>query len=100
MTAGGGLRSATVREWLREAGIEYPLVRGGYKAMRRFLLDELEHNSRLVKPVVIGGRTGVEILRFKGEQVLTSAIKWVLMDQKRRIYFTTDQAMQALADID
>ena len=37
----GGLRSQTVQQWLREAGIDYPLVLGGYKAMRRFLLDEL-----------------------------------------------------------
>ena len=39
----GGLRSETVQTWLREAGIEYPRVIGGYKAMRRFLLDELEY---------------------------------------------------------
>ena len=37
----GGLRSQTVQQWLHEAGIDYPLVMGGYKAMRRFLMDEL-----------------------------------------------------------
>ena len=37
----GGLRSQTVQQWLHEAGIDYPLVLGGYKAMRRFLIDEL-----------------------------------------------------------
>ena len=36
----GGLRSQTTQAWLREAGIDAPLVTGGYKAMRRFLLDE------------------------------------------------------------
>ena len=40
----GGLRSQTVQRWLREAGIDYPLVIGGYKAMRRFLLEELERS--------------------------------------------------------
>ena len=33
----GGLRSQTVQQWLREAGVDYPLIKGGYKAMRRFL---------------------------------------------------------------
>jgi tRNA 2-selenouridine synthase len=41
------------------AGIDCPRVHGGYKAMRRFLLDQLTENSRLCQPVVIGGRTGV-----------------------------------------
>ena len=31
----GGLRSQTVQQWLRDAGIDYPLIRGGYKAMVR-----------------------------------------------------------------
>lgn len=56
----GGMRSQISQRWLRdEAGIACPRVRGGYKAMRRFLLDELERNSALCHPVVIGGRTGV-----------------------------------------
>ena len=36
----GGLRSQTVQQWLRDQGIDYPLVKGGYKAMRRFRLNE------------------------------------------------------------
>lgn len=54
----GGLRSRTVQQWLREAGIPYPLVRGGYKAMRRFLLDELEHSVAAADIVLIAGKTG------------------------------------------
>jgi len=38
----GGLRSRTTQSWIREQGVEYPLINGGYKAMRRFLIDELE----------------------------------------------------------
>ena len=38
----GGLRSQTVQHWLHQEGIDYPLIIGGYKAMRRFLLEELE----------------------------------------------------------
>ena len=54
----GGLRSQTVQHWLQEAGIEYPLVRGGYKAMRRFLIDELERSAASADFVLIGGKTG------------------------------------------
>ena len=32
----GGLRSRTTQQWLQQQGVDYPLVRGGYKAMRRF----------------------------------------------------------------
>ncbi|MBY0410253.1 MAG: tRNA 2-selenouridine(34) synthase MnmH, partial [Burkholderiaceae bacterium] len=36
----GGLRSQTSQQWLHsEAGIDYPRVIGGYKAMRTFLLE-------------------------------------------------------------
>ena len=56
----GGMRSKISQRWLHdEAGIDCPRVRGGYKAMRRFLLDELSANSERCQPVVIGGRTGV-----------------------------------------
>ncbi len=56
----GGMRSKTSQRWLHEeAGIRCPRVRGGYKAMRRFLLEQIERNSALCRPVVIGGRTGV-----------------------------------------
>ena len=56
----GGKRSEISQRWLlEEAGIPCPRVRGGYKAMRRFLLDQLTENSPRCRPVVIGGRTGV-----------------------------------------
>ena len=36
----GGLRSRIARQWIQEeAGIDYPRVAGGYKAMRGFLLE-------------------------------------------------------------
>ena len=54
----GGLRSQTVRQWLREAGVDYPLVKGGYKAMRRFLLDELERSVSNADLVLVSGKTG------------------------------------------
>lgn len=54
----GGLRSQTVQQWLRDAGIDYPLVIGGYKAMRRFLLEELERSLDRAAFILVSGRTG------------------------------------------
>ena len=54
----GGLRSRTVQQWLRDEGIEYPLIEGGYKAMRRFLIDELARSVQQADIVLISGKTG------------------------------------------
>ncbi len=55
----GGMRSRISQRWLlQEAGIACPRVSGGYKAMRRFLLGEIDANSKVCRPVVLGGRTG------------------------------------------
>ncbi|MFM1892023.1 MAG: tRNA 2-selenouridine synthase [Pseudomonadota bacterium] len=55
----GGMRSLISQQWLAEAGIRMPRVKGGYKALRRFLLEELVTAAREVRPIVVGGRTGV-----------------------------------------
>lgn len=54
----GGLRSQLTQQWLREAGVDYPLVVGGYKALRRYLLDELERLIRTQPLIILSGRTG------------------------------------------
>lgn len=54
----GGLRSKTSQDWLATSGIDYPLVKGGYKAMRRFLINETERIVKTHDFIVIGGRTG------------------------------------------
>ena len=61
----GGLRSHTTQAWLAEAGCDYPLVKGGYKAMRRFLIDRLESicdyaadPQRNEKFYIVAGQTG------------------------------------------
>ena len=54
----GGLRSRTTQQWIEEAGIQYPLVTGGYKAMRRFLIDQLVVSAETKNYRVISGRTG------------------------------------------
>jgi tRNA 2-selenouridine synthase len=54
----GGLRSQTVQQWLRDAGIDYPLIEGGYKAMRQFLLEELQRSVERAEFILIAGKTG------------------------------------------
>ena len=55
----GGLRSQITQTWLREdAGIPYPRVVGGYKAMRGFLLNNLEQTVSSARFQVLGGMTG------------------------------------------
>ncbi|MBV7546077.1 tRNA 2-selenouridine(34) synthase MnmH [Pseudomonas sp. PDM26] len=55
----GGLRSQIVQQWLKdEAGIDYPRVGGGYKAMRTFLLDTLDQAVAQCDFVLLGGMTG------------------------------------------
>ena len=54
----GGLRSQTTQLWLREAGVEAPLVKGGYKALRRFLLESMERQFARQHFTVLSGRTG------------------------------------------
>jgi tRNA 2-selenouridine synthase len=54
----GGLRSHTSRQWLRDAGVDYPLVKGGYKAMRRFLIDFLDLEVQQRPWLILSGRTG------------------------------------------
>jgi len=56
----GGMRSKITQQWLYEqTGIIFPRVKGGYKAMRRFLIDELEHSVENFQPLILGGRTGI-----------------------------------------
>lgn len=54
----GGLRSRLTQQWIRDAGIDYPLVKGGYKALRRFLIDSLEERVEHSDFRILSGRTG------------------------------------------
>ena len=66
----GGMRSKISQQWIYEtSGIVYPRVKGGYKAMRRFLLDELDISVNEIQPIVLGGRTGI------GKTILLDKLK-------------------------
>ena len=55
----GGLRSKIAQEWIFDnSGISYPRIKGGYKALRSFLLDEMNRIIKLNEFIVIGGQTG------------------------------------------
>lgn len=55
--ARGGQRSHIVQQWLHESGTDYPLIQGGYKALRQAAIQLTE--ELVQKPIVlIGGCTG------------------------------------------
>lgn len=59
----GGMRSQTAQRWMEEetgGEVRYPLVVGGAKAMRTFLLEELARNTEAAKTgfVTVRGATG------------------------------------------
>ena len=54
----GGERSHLVQSWLKEEGIDYPLVTGGYKALRTWLIEYLEESIQECRFVILGGKTG------------------------------------------
>ena len=56
----GGMRSKISQQWIYEkTGIIYPRIKGGYKAMRRFLIDEFEASTQRIEPIMLSGRTGI-----------------------------------------
>ncbi|PHS20391.1 MAG: tRNA 2-selenouridine(34) synthase MnmH [Kangiella sp.] len=60
----GGLRSRTSQQWLSESGLDFPIIKGGYKAMRRFLIDETERLVNETEIVVVSGLTGSAKTKF------------------------------------
>jgi len=66
----GGMRSQITQQWLFEkTGKKYPRVKGGYRALRQFLLQQLQTASETVSCLVLSGRTGV------GKTVLLNKIE-------------------------
>lgn len=55
----GGMRSELTQRWLREAGHNVIRVRGGYRALRSYLMDRLAQCASGLSLWVISGRTGI-----------------------------------------
>jgi tRNA 2-selenouridine synthase len=55
----GGLRSQISQQWILDhTDIDQPRVSGGYKAMRRFLIESTERIAAEIPLLILGGRTG------------------------------------------
>ena len=54
----GGLRSSITQQWLSDIGINAAKIAGGYKAIRRLLLETIETVSSDDNLIVIAGKTG------------------------------------------
>lgn len=54
----GGLRSQTAQAWLQEAGVVRPLIVGGYKRARNFLMDHINTFATSGESLVLSGPTG------------------------------------------
>ena len=54
----GGQRSRISQQWLSDAGVTIPRLKGGYKAFRGFLTEESARISAKADTIIIGGRTG------------------------------------------
>lgn len=65
----GGERSKISQEWLRELGCDISRLKGGYKAFRNFLLENIEESCTRFKPIILGGYTG------SGKTILLKTLK-------------------------
>ena len=54
----GGQRSQISQEWMKESGVDIIRLKGGYKAFRNYLMQEIDKSVEHFKPIIIGGRTG------------------------------------------
>ncbi len=54
----GGMRSQIVQSWLAGRGIKQPLIDGGYKALRQFLMETVQTLTAQLKFEVVDGPTG------------------------------------------
>jgi tRNA 2-selenouridine synthase len=54
----GGMRSNFARRWMSEAGVDVPLIEGGFKSLRRVIIDQIEDAAQKLPILRIGGKTG------------------------------------------
>ena len=63
----GGIRSEIAQQWLKDAGVDYPRIKGGYKAMRRWLTDSTDQLIEKTPLLLLGGPTGAAKTRILNE---------------------------------
>jgi tRNA 2-selenouridine synthase len=107
----GGLRSQITQQWLKEAGIERPIIIGGYKSGRQFLMEQIQKFSTTNKLLSLYGPTGSGKTQFIQEiktfyptidlEALAlhrgSAFGALLIPQPSQINFENQLAMKIMA---
>ena len=63
----GGMRSEIAQRWLKDAGVDYPRITGGYRAMRRWLTDSTDQLIEKTPLLLLGGPTGAAKTRILNE---------------------------------
>jgi tRNA 2-selenouridine synthase len=63
----GGLRSQITQKWIQEAGVFRPLIDGGFKRARHFLIEEVQKFSNVSPLIVLSGTTGSGKTTFLNE---------------------------------
>ena len=63
----GGMRSEIAQSWLKHAGLDYPRIKGGYKAMRRWLIESTDQLIEQTPLLLLGGPTGAAKTRILNE---------------------------------
>jgi len=69
--ARGGMRSEIVQDWIHAAGYSCSRVAGGFKAIRRCLLDNLEQFIKTGSTIILSGMTGTGKTRMLHSLVRT-----------------------------
>jgi tRNA 2-selenouridine synthase len=54
----GGMRSKFAQQWMSDAGVDAPLIEGGFRALRRLLIDTIDTAAAEYQMLRIGGKTG------------------------------------------
>ncbi|MFT4926315.1 MAG: tRNA 2-selenouridine synthase [Phenylobacterium sp.] len=66
----GGLRSKTSQQWIIDSGRDIPLIKGGYKALRQYCIEQTELIVGQMPLCMVGGKTGsgkTELLMALGD---------------------------------
>ena len=54
----GGMRSSYAQQWMKDSGVEIPMINGGFKALRAVLMNEIKNTALHIPMIRIGGKTG------------------------------------------
>ena len=76
----GGLRSQISQQWIRDSGAEIEMIPGGYKALRRYLMQVIAEQSPQKNILLLAGRTG------SGKTKLLAQVNCAFMDLEKHAH--------------